>query len=276
MRRAIGQYLRIDVAPHAVSVQRVSRWRLLRRVATPAASLTAAGAGAAVNGTLATQTIAPSADHPFDAIANALRVLLGELDVTGWPVSFVLADQLTRMWRVAPPPGAARMADLEAAASLRFQSLYGEPLSAWQLSADWSATQPFFAAAMPRALLAALSAVAKDSKLAIVAVEPRFVHAWNHSRKALKQGAWYGHVHDRLLTLGAAETDGKRLRAIRPLPVPQGADQAWLTQTLQREALLLDMEAPSLLQVNGNAPADWTKPVANAAYIPCTLLGRAP
>lgn len=265
MRRAIGEYLRIDIAPHAVSVQRVSRWRWPGRVATP---LTA----------LAAQAIAPSAEHPLDAIANALRALLGELegelDIGGWPISFILADELTRMWRVTPPPGATRMADLEAAAGLRFQALYGEAPSAWQFCADWSATQAFFAAAVPHALLAALGAVAKDHKLAIVAIEPRFVHVWNDSRRSLKPGAWYGHVHDQLLTLGAA-ADSKDLRAIRPLPIPPDADHAWLTQTLQREALLLDMEVPTLLQVNGGAPASWTRPVNNAAHIPCALLGNA-
>jgi hypothetical protein len=264
MRRAIGQFLRIDVAPHAVSVQLARRWHLPGRAATPAAA-----------GALATQVITPSADHPFDAIANALRALLGELDVSGWPVSFVLADELTRMWRVTPPPGAARMADLEAAAGLRFQALYGESPAAWQIDADWHATQPFFAAAVPRALLAALRVVAQDCKLSIVAIEPRFVSAWNRSRMSLKQGAWFGHVHDNLLTLAATEAGGKNLRAIRPLPIPHGADHYWLTQTLQREALLLDMEAPALLQVDGNAPAEWIAPVSSAAHIPCSAVGKA-
>jgi hypothetical protein len=249
-----GHFLRIDVAQQAVSVQRVSRWR---------------GAAPEI---LAAQAIAPSVDHPFEAIAKALRALLGELDVKGWPVSIVLADELTRMWRVTPPPGAARMADLEAAAGLRFQSLYGEPPAAWQVCADWSATQPFFAAAVPRALLAALEGVAQDCRLSIVAIEPRFVSAWNRSRRGLKQGAWFGHVHDNLLTLAATEADGKGLRAIRPLPIPRGADHSWLTQTLQREALLLDLAAPSLLQVHGSAPASWTTPVTSAAHIPCAAL----
>lgn len=263
MRRAIGQYLHIDVSPHAVSVQRASRWRWPGRAAAPA-------------GVLASQAIAASADHPFDAIASAVRALLAELGVVGWPVNFVVADELTRMWRVTPPAGAARMADLEAAAGLRFQALYGEAPSAWQLCADWNATQPFFAAAMPRALLAALRSAAGDCKLSIVAIEPRFVHAWNRSRRGLKPGAWYGHVQDDLLTLAATEAGGKQLRAIRPLPIPPGADQHWLTQTLQREALLLDMDVPQLLQVNGSAPAAWTRPVSDAAHIRCTLAGSAP
>ncbi|MYM32501.1 hypothetical protein GTP58_29630 [Duganella sp. CY15W] len=254
MRRAMGQFLRIDVAPHAVSVQRVSRWRN------------------AAPQTLAEQAIAPSGEHPFDAIANALRALLGEVQADGWPVSFVLADELTRMWRVTPPSGAARMADIEAAAGFRFQSLYGEPAAAWQICADWDATRPFFAAAMPRVLLAALSAVAQDCKLSIVAVEPRFVSAWNRCRGGVKKGAWFGLVHDNLLTLAATEADGKGLRAIRALPIPHGADHYWLTQTLQREALLLELEAPSLLQLSGSAPAAWTKAVTNASHIPCMAL----
>lgn len=262
MRRAIGEYLRIDIAPHSVSVQRASRWRWPGRAATPA-------------GVLAAQAIAPASGHSFDAIANALRALLGELDAGGWPVSFIVADELTRMWRVTPPPGAARMADLEAAASLRFQSLYGESPSAWQLAADWSTIQPFFAAAVPRALLAVLSAVAQDSRLAIVAIEPRFVHAWNCGRRSLQPGAWFGHVHDQLLTLGATAAGGIGLCAIRALPIPPGADHAWLTQTLQREALLLDMQAPALLQVSGAAPAAWTQAVSNAAQIPCAPLGKS-
>lgn len=254
MRKGFGRSLRIDVAPHAVSVQRVSRW------------------GKQAPATLARQDITPGPEHPHDAIANALRALLGELQVSGWPAVFVLADELARMWRVTPPPGAARMADLEGAAGLRFQSLYGEAPSAWQISADWSATQPFFAAAVPRTLLASLQAVAQDCRLAVVGIEPRFVSAWNRCRRGVKAEAWFGVVHDSLLTLAAPEADGKGIRAIRPLPIPHGADQYWLTQTLQREALLLDMAAPALLQVTGDAPAAWTKPATSAAHIPCAVL----
>jgi hypothetical protein len=255
MRRALGQSLRIDVAAQAVAVRRISRWR-----------------GDSVT-ELAAQTIAPSAEHPFDAIASALRVLLGELEVEGWPVSFTLADELTRMWRVTPPPGAARMADMEAAAGLRFQSLFGEPPSAWRISADWDAARPFFAAAVPRALLDELALVAQEFKLSIVGIEPRFVGAWNRGRRGIKQGAWFGVVHDSLLTLAAIEAEGKAVRAIRPLPIPHGADQYWLTQTLQREALLLDMAAPDLLQVCGEAPAEWTKPASGSTHIACVVLG---
>ena len=255
MRRSIGHSLRIDASANAVRLQRVSRWR--------GDPLTL----------IAEQAIAPSAEHPFDAIANALRALLGEQEFSGWPASIVLGGELTRMWRVTPPPGAARLADMEAAAGLRFQALYGEAPSAWQVSADWSATEPFFAAAVPRALLALLQLVAQEFKLSIVAMEPQFVAHWNRWRRGVKQGAWFGIVHDNLLTLGAIDSGGKDMRAIRVLPVPNGADHYWLTQTLKREALLLDMSAPELLQVCGAPPEAWLQPAAHPEYIACAALG---
>lgn len=262
MRRAIGQSLRIGVSSFAVSLLRVSRWR-----------------GEPVT-VLAEHAFAPSGEHPFDAIANALRALLGEQlggkSVAGWPVNIVLADDLTRLWRVTPPPEAARLADIEAAAGFRFQALYGEAPSAWQISGDWHATQPFFAAAVPRALLAVLRLVAQEFKLHVVGIEPHFITAYNRWRRGVKPGAWFGLVHDNLLTLAAVEADGKSIRAIRALPMPagQGADQYWLGQTLKREALLLDMAEPELLQVCGAAPAAWSKPASNPAHIACAALDQ--
>jgi hypothetical protein len=237
---------------------------------------------------LGEHAFAPSSTHQFDAIANALRALLGEQQVDGWPVAIVLADELTRVWRVTPPPGATRMDDMEAAAGLRFQALYGEPPSAWRIAADWNATEPFFAAAMPRALLAVLMLVAQEHKLAVVGVEPHLISAWNRWRRGVKRGAWFGLLHDNLLTLAAiggsgadADNNNQGLRAIRVLPVPSGADPAWLTQTLTREALLLDMAPPALLQLCGSAAASpafaaaFTRTATDPALIACEALDLA-
>jgi hypothetical protein len=85
------------------------------------------------------------------------------------------------------------------------------------------------------------------------------------------------------LTWAAIDAAGKgagaqAMRAIRALPVPAGADAAWLTQTLKREALLLDMPPPALLQLCGGASAGaagahaWTRAAAGASQIPCEAL----
>lgn len=257
MRRAIGQSLRIGVSGHAVSLLRVSRWRM--------------GRGGDAVTVLAEHAFPPTAEHPHDAIAQALRALLGELELGGWPVSFVLADELTRLWHVTPPAGAARMADIEAAAALRFQTLYGESPSAWQISADWNASEPFFAAAVPRTLMAELRLVAQEYKLSVVAIEPHFVTAWNRWHGALNPGAWFGMLHDRLLTMAVIGSDAS-VSAIRALPLPPGADLQWLTQALTREALLQNTVPPAMLQVCGALPEAWTRPVSHPSQIPCVAL----
>lgn len=267
MRRGLGQALRIGVSAQAVSLLRTSRWR-----------------GEALT-VLAEHAFSPSSEHLFDTIAQALRALLGELELAGWPVSFVLADDLVRLWRVTPPVGAARMADLEAAAALRFHALYGEAPSAWQISADWDTQKPFFAAALPRALLAELMLVAQEYKLSVVGIAPHFVTSWNRWCGKLQAGAWFGVLHDSTLTLAVVEAAGQggAVRALRALPVPAGADQHWLAQTLRREALLQGLDAPALLQVCGAAPAAWLRAAGSAggagaaAPIACVALdaGRA-
>lgn len=252
MRKSFGQSLCIEIAPHALRLVRVHRWRSAPATVLASHDLTTAA-------------------HPYDAaaIAAALRALLGEHGLQGWPTSFVLADELVRLWRVTPPQGAARHDDLEAAASLRFQALYGEAPSAWQVTADWRADAPFFAAAVPRALLAALLGVAEECRLAVVAIEPRFVSAWNRWRGALKSGAWFGVVEGGLLTLApvAQGTQDDGVRALRMLALPAGAaeEQGWLTQAVQREALLLDLAPPTLLQLGGAVPARWLLPATAGA-----------
>ncbi|WP_157201590.1 hypothetical protein [Massilia sp. Root418] len=258
LNRLPGQALRIGVSGFAVSLLKVSRWF------GPKAEL------------LAEQPFSPegvSALHAHHAIGLALRELLAGQDVQGWPASFVLADDLARMWQVTPPAQAARMADLEAAAALRFHSLYGEPASGWHITADWDTRQPFFAAAMPQPLLATLEQCAADHGMAVVEVQPHFVTAWNRWQGALKADAWFGQVHDNLLTL--AIIGGGRLHAIRALPLPRGADQYWLAQTLKREALLAGLDAPQLVQLCGQVPAPLAKPAATAGQISCSVLGAA-
>lgn len=255
-RRLPGQALRVSLSRHAIGVARTSRW-----------------SGAALP--LAHQTFSPedaAAHHDQQALGIALRDLLASLDVRGWPVHFVLADELVRMWQVTPPAQSSRLADIEAAAALRFFALYGEAAAGWHLSGDWDTRAPFFAAAIPRPLLAMLQQVAQEHGMAIVAVEPQVVAAWNHWRRAVKPGAWFGKVHDGLLALGIAASG--RLRAVRTLPLPAGAGHDWLTQAVRREALLAGLDVPELVQLCGAVPPLLARP-AGKDQVPVAVLGAA-
>jgi hypothetical protein len=239
MRKPFGQVLRLGIATGAVSLLATPRW------------------GGDKADVLAEQ---PLAGAGSEFLGLALRALLAGQAVAGRPVTVVLADELCRLWQVAPPPGAARLPDIEAAAALRFHALYGEGPAAWHVTADWHSTEPFFAAAMPRTLLALVEAVAAESRLHVMQVVPHFVTAWNRWCRAIRPGAWFGQLHDGLLTVAAI--DGRELRAVRALQVPPGADHYWLTQMMGREALLLGLEAPGQVQLCGELPAALAGPAA--------------
>ena len=232
--RLPGQALRLGVGHDSLALVRTSRLFGARR--TPLAEL----------------RIDPA--EP-DAQARGLRTLFDGLDVAGWPLSVVLADELARIWQVVPPPQAASPADLEAAAAMRFTNLFGAATAGWTLAADWRADRPFLAAALPAPLLAGVVDAARAARCPLIEVVPQFVAAMNGWRRQRRPGAWFGLVHGQVLSLAAYE--GRSLAALRTAVVPPGADRGWLESHLSREALRLGIAAPSLLQLCGSAPRSW-------------------
>ncbi len=248
MRKRFGQALRIGVAGDGVALLKTSRWQ---------------GEKAAVLAQAAFDAAQPLAE----SVAQALRQVLADESWSGWPVTVVLADELVRLWQVTPPAGSTRLADLEAAAGLRFQSLYGEPASGWALAAGWDAVHPFLAAAMPRPLLAVLEQAAAEHQFTLVEIVPQFVAALNQWRGALKPDDWFGLVHGGVLSVAAVGAHG--VGAVRAAALPGDADAGWLAAHLAREALRLNLPAPERLQLCGQVPAGWQ------GHSACKLLGAA-
>jgi hypothetical protein len=244
-----GQSLRLGIGHDSLALVRTSR--VFARGATVLAEARCA-----------------DANDP-QALGAALRTLLAEAGVAGWPVSVVLADELARMWQVAPPPGAAQPADLEAAAAMRFQALFGAPHAGWKIAADWQATRPFLAAALPASLLDVLEQAAREARCHLVEIVPQFVVAMNHWRKRHRPGAWFGLMHGQVLTLAAY--DGALLAALRTAVVPPGADRDWLESHVAREALRVGVGRPERLQVCGPAPRSWASHEGRLKF-GCTLL----
>ena len=206
-----------------------------------------------------------------DALAPGLRALFAGHAPAGWPVTVVLADELARLWQVAPPAGATRLGDLEAAATLRFQHLFGAAAGDWRISADWDAADPFLAAAVPGALLDALLLGAREHRFHLVEACPQFVASLNGWRRARRPGAWFGQVAGGVLSLAAY--DGRKLAAVRTAPIPAGADRAWLEAHVAREALRVGIERPERLQLCGAAPSAWASSPGRLKFA-CTLLGQ--
>lgn len=248
MRKRFGQALRLGVGANGLSLVKTSRLF--------------GGAPLALS------------EHPLDlfapdALAPGLRALFAELTPKGWPVTVVLADELVRMWQVAPPPSASRMGDLEAAATLRFQHLFGGATAEWRISADWDAAHPFLAAAMPAALLDQLTVAAREHRFHLVEVSPQFVAALNAWRRERRPGAWFGLVHAGILSLAAY--DGRMLAAVRSALIPDGADRDWLEAHVAREALRVGIARPERLQLCGAAPSAWASSPGRLKFA-CSLL----
>jgi hypothetical protein len=224
MLERIGQAFRIGIGRDSIALVRTRRWRGPRMTV------------------VAECAFVPEQGMSGEGFQSQLARLMADIPGAHWPVSVVVADDLTRLWRVTPPTGVTRQSDLEAAAEMRFQTLYGDPLMDWKLAADWDAREPFFAAAMPGWLFSALEEEGRRKKVMWIQIAPQFLTAWNYWRVRLAPGAWFANVHDSLLTLGVVQ--GRHLVAVRSTPLPPDVDSSWLSDFLQRQSLLLNMDAP--------------------------------
>ena len=252
MRRRFGQGLRLGVATSALALVTTSRW----------------GGPAQL---LGEQSYAGASGLP-----DALAAVLGA-GYAGWPLTIVLADDLVRLWQVTPFAQTTRLADLEAAAALRFQRLYGEPAADWAVRAGWDGERPFLAAAMRRTVLAALEQGAAVHQVRLVEIVPQFVALLNLCRGALGPGAWFGTLHDKVLTLGVVDPGaGGALVAVRAQVLPEAPGAGWLAEHLAREALRLNLAAPGRLQLWGAVPSAWlAATVSTAGATVTTRLGSA-
>jgi hypothetical protein len=239
MRKRFGSVLRIGLSKDGASVVRTSGWLQTHN------EVVAEWTGSQDECTL-----------PESAI-NKLGVLLKEVDCQGMPAKIILSDIWVRRWMVVPPHNATSIADCQAAASARFQTLFGDAISGWHLAADWDARHPFLACAIPRPLLAALQQLANEHGLVLLEVAPHFVAAWNSWRKHFQAGTWFGVLHQKVLTFALVGQNGPEFVRDVTLPYEAMRDQYRVPEILGREALRLNVPVPMEIRLCGQVPAHW-------------------
>ena len=177
----------------------------------------------------------------------------------GAPIHVTLADDLVRYFIVTPPANVGRAQDLRAAASVRFQALYGSAAASWHIVADWQAAEPFLACAVSHHLVAALQMAATRVGGCLVSVTPGFVDAWNRSRKQLGAQVWVATLRHNALTVGLVGDSSKpRLASVRTLVLPDSAPSAaWLHDQITRIALLDNVAVPTALHIHGVPIEGW-------------------
>jgi hypothetical protein len=239
MRKRLGSVLRIGLSKTGATVVHTSGWLQIH------SEVLAEWAGSEEE--CATPEI----------VISKLGVLLKDVDCARMPARVVLSDTWVRRWMVTPPQNVSSLADCQAAAMARFQTLFGEPMSGWHLAADWNARQPFLACAVPQSLLAALKQVASEHGLVLLEVAPQFVVAWNRWRKHLHAGAWFGVMQHKVLAFAVLGQNG--LDAARDVTLLDEAmrDQHRVPEILAREALRLNVPMPPEIRLCGQIPAHW-------------------
>lgn len=180
--------------------------------------------------------------------------LLGKL-----PLSIIVDDRWARYFLVTPPKNLSHFDDCAAATRMRFQALYGEAVDEWQIEADFSADQPFLACALPKALLHGLQQLASEYKSPLLGLNPHFIASFNRWHRAIHSQAWFGLVHQDHLTLAAIEQG--RLQAVRTshLAHADWHDLPFVARHIEREALRLNLAAPTRLQLVGRLPGNWAR-----------------
>lgn len=238
MRRLLPSSLHIGLSMQGLALVRVDRsWR-------GSSSSILADARLAENG-------ANGLAMAFDALAAELCVALKSAACTRMRAHVVLADDLVRYFMVTPPKNTGSLRDCQAAAQMRFQSLYGESLANWQLEADWHASEPFLACAIPANLTSMLQTILGEQRIRLAEVRPQFIAAWNRWHASIRSDAWFGAVYGCSVIVGVIHEG--RLVAVRRLSSSYdgGLTASWLHDILAREALLLNLPMPKRFQFAG-------------------------
>lgn len=167
----------------------------------------------------------------------------------------VVRDDCARYFVVEPPDNARRVNDLKLAARLRFEGLYGDTPADWALDADWRATRPFLACAIPAQAITVVANAARACRLRDAGVTTEFTSSWNaqHRRMSDRQ-AWVVHL-GRQMDVVAARASGavaavSMVCGARPFAVADMVDE------LARCALRWNLPVPETVYLLGAGAAN--------------------
>lgn len=176
-------------------------------------------------------------------------------------LSVTVDDGLARSFVVTPPSGARSLAELRASAAARFAALYGESGEAWLLTADWQATAPFIACALPRLLYQALDSLARTNGWRLESVRPALVRVWNRLHVSIPDDGWLIVGFGQALTL--VHTGRAQVAGLRTVRLPGAPDLPELVTLVEQERLRSQVpgEARDRQALLWAGAADWL-PVA--------------
>lgn len=154
--------------------------------------------------------VVTSAMLPFEGGANEstlVEALRQELRAPQWQKAeshIVLADRLVRYFVAERPPGARNIEEVQLAAGLRFEDIFGVPADEWEIRLDMPALATNqLGCAIRKSFIADLATACADAKSPAVSISPFAVTEFNrsHARGGSKDG-WFTVLGNRTLWVG--------------------------------------------------------------------------
>ncbi|WP_175884279.1 hypothetical protein [Burkholderia sp. BCC0044] len=192
------------------------------------------------------------------SVEDAVASCFADEQKTKFAVDIVVSDAYTRFWIVVPPKNVSTRRDLRLCMLLRFEELFGDSPDNWSLQADWHATRPFIASAIPLSLVNAIRTGMSSRCLSVERCVPHFVAEWNKYYRSFHQGeTWFAVLSDSTFT--AALIQNRQIGFIRKVQHQIGEETSLNTvvSTLRCLALHHHGSSPQTVILSGDVPEAW-------------------
>nr|WP_315484280.1 hypothetical protein [uncultured Undibacterium sp.] len=202
-----------------------------------------------------------NADSIDDCLFN-LDGLLKENQCQRLKTKIFLSNNFVRFFVVTPPSNASRFQDCQAAAEVRFHSLFGESPSKWMMSADWQLNHPFLASAIPNSAMVGIKKIANEHHLSILKIEPQLITHLNRLPQKKLPNCWLASFSGGMFELVMMSEAG--IQVIRKMTYSNESiqDKHWLRDTIQREAFRHSIEIPKTFYCGNQPSRVWMNPVS--------------
>lgn len=154
--------------------------------------------------------VVASATLPFEGGASELTLvdaLRQELRAPQWQKAeshIVLADRLVRYFVAERPPGARNIEEVQLAAGLRFEDIFGVPADEWEIRLDMPALATNqLGCAIRKSFIADLLTACADAKSPVISIAPFAVAEFNRSHAQVgRKDGWFAVLGNRSLWVG--------------------------------------------------------------------------
>ncbi len=155
----------------------------------------------------------------------------------GAEIAFLVSNHFVRYAVIPPHSKIETPAELYAYAAFQMKEVYGDRVTAWEVSvSSWDAGGGAVCAAVERDLLEELKDFAASGKMRLKSMEPYFASAFDHWHKRIDNSrAWFALVESGRFCLASLENGGWR-RILNQRTMDGVEDE--LVAALEREALL--------------------------------------